>query len=244
MSIINLLPKDYIKRRQQRRANVLCLLLFALVMAGVLGAAAVSERSIRHTEEVAERVNKAYAEATRMIEQLNQLEARKQGMLRKAEMTSKLLERAPRSTLLAIVTNALPRSASLTKFNLFQIYKVTKPPAAAGSSSGPKTKFQKVAQAQAAQTRTIVGMEVVGLAGTDVDVASFIAKLARCPVIGSVDLVYSQEKVVDEIPVREFKVSMQLKPDVDVIDYVSELGYASSENLRSVDKAAANGARL
>ena len=244
MSMINLLPKDYIKRRQQRRANVLCLILFGLVMAGVLGAAAVSERSIRHTEEVADRVNKAYSEATRMIQQLNELEARKQGMLRKAEMTAKLLERAPRSTLLAVVTNALPRSASVTKLNLFQIFKVTKSPAAPKASSGAKTKFQKVAEEQAAETKTIVGMEVVGLAGTDVDVASFIAKLARCPIIGVVDLVYSQEKVVDEIPVREFKVSMQLKPDVDVIDYVSEMGYASSGNPAPVDKAAEDGARL
>ena len=244
MSMINLLPKDYIKRRQQRRANVLCLILFALVMAGVLGAGAVSERSIRHTEEVADRINTAYAQATRMIEQLNELEARKQGMLRKAAMTAKLLERAPRSTLLAIVTNALPRNASMTKFNLFQVYKVTKPPAVPRANSGAKTKFQKVAAEQAAQTTTILRMEVVGLAGTDVDVASFIAKLARCPIIGSVDLAYSQQKVVDEIHVREFKVSMQLKPDVDVIDYVSEMGYASSESPKPVDKPAEDGVRL
>jgi hypothetical protein len=51
-----------------------------------------------------------------------------------------------------------------------------------------------------------------------VEVARFITNLVRCPLMKSVDLVYSQQKNVSNSPVREFQVKMELKPNVDVID--------------------------
>ena len=49
---------------------------------------------------------------------MQELEAVKRAMCKKAETTACLVERVPRSTLLGIVTNALPKGASLTKFIL------------------------------------------------------------------------------------------------------------------------------
>jgi hypothetical protein len=219
MGIINLLPEDYIKRRSQHRANKLCLILFAAVMTGVGGAAAVSERSTRHTLAVAKRMDAAYADSAKMIEQLRELETRKQAMLHKAELTASLLERVPRSTLLAIVGCALPRGASLTRFNLSPQNVVTRAEPARKEGQAADSKFAKMQQQRAAtESVTIMIIEANGLAGTDVEVARFIANLARCPLMRSVDLVYSQEKLVRNIPVREFQVKMELRPNVDVID--------------------------
>ena len=236
MSMVNLLPEDYVARRAQKRANVFCTVLFAVVMGGVVAAAVVSERQYRNTRLVSERVNQAYAEAADLIKQLRQLENTRQKLLAKAKLTAGLLERVPRSYLLATVTEALPEGASLTRFELKTRRQVTvrRAPAA-------KTRYQVAAAKRAAKAKgkvkatggMSVGITVVGLAGTDVQVAKFIAAMARCPLMETVDLVYSQQKKQGSALVREFRVDVQLKPDADVLAGVSDgqgvLGMARAE---------------
>jgi Tfp pilus assembly protein PilN len=223
MSIINLLPRDYLKRRLERRADMLLLLLFGIVMLGVISATVLSERSWRHTVKVAERVNESYAEATKLIEQLQELQVEKDNMLQKAEQTASLMERVPRSYLLATTTNALPREACLTSFHL-TVNKVEQKPGlpgpAAGAAGKPTPKFQAIAaQRFASAVTTQVNMEVTGLAGTDVDVAEFISNMQGNPLVESADLVYSEERLVeDDIPVRGFQVNIRLKPGADVME--------------------------
>ena len=113
MTLINLLPEDYIRRKRAQRSNRLCLVLFVVVMAGVLAAAVVSQRCRDNTQSVLDRVDSEYLQATSMMTELGQLQAQKQMMLEKAKSTSALLERVPRSYLLAEITNSLPAGVSL-----------------------------------------------------------------------------------------------------------------------------------
>lgn len=214
MSIINLLPDDYVKRRQQQRINCLCLTLFLIVMVALAAAVGVSEQTARRTRQVVDRIDADYADAAKLLGQLQDLETHRQKVLDKAQRTAALLERVPRSTLLAIVTNALPRNASLTRFQLMpkQVVSRAEPP-----SGGSKFKTMQ-AQRAGTQVTEVLTLEVDGLAGTDVDVALFIAELIRNPLLTGVDLVYSQEKLINEVAVREFQVKMEIKPNVDVMD--------------------------
>src|SRR4030042_4436381 len=118
MSLVNLLPDDYIARQAQWRTNLLCTALFGVVMAGIVGAALVSEHNYARTRLVREQVNQSYADAAKLLEQMQTLEVKKKKLLDKAAGTTNLLERVPRSYLLATVTNALPEGGSLTKFIL------------------------------------------------------------------------------------------------------------------------------
>jgi len=224
MSTINLLPKDYLQSRTRRRSTILCLLLFALVMGGVAAATFVSQRSGRYTLKVRNRVNASYARAAELIAQMQELQAKKLAMCRKAETTACLIERVPRSTLLGIVTNALPKGASLTKFSLNT--KIVRPAETDASRAAKKkrklpkksTKFGAAKDAGPQAPPTVVEMEVTGLAHNDLQVARFMAELIRNPLLTSVDLVVSQEKVVDKVPVREFEVKLKLRPGVDALD--------------------------
>ncbi|MFA6133123.1 MAG: PilN domain-containing protein [Phycisphaerae bacterium] len=242
MGIINLLPDDYLKRRSQQRANIMCLVLFGIVMAGVGGAALVSERSTRYTREVADRVNASYVDATRMIEELRQLEAKKAQMLRKAEMTARLLERVPRSTLLAVVTNALPRQASLTQFQLIPKLVVRAEPVRPAGETTDKFNRIQDQRSNPPQSTYTYSIEVTGMAGTDVEVAKFITNLVRNPLLTSVDLAYSQEKLVNERPVREFQVKMEVRSDIDVMDVLqnTERPAPPAPKVSSGSKAAAD----
>jgi hypothetical protein len=222
MPLIDLLPQEYIVRRRHRRANLQCVVLFALVMGGVLCAAAVSERNYRHTRQVADRVNASYVEAAKMLYQLHELELTRCKLVEKAKQSGTLLERVPRSYLLATVTNALPGDCSLTKFEIKSVQTTV----AAAPKAKSKYEAEKAAATVGAVTQNSreVVLTVTGMAGTDCEVAGFISAMARCPLIATADLVYSQEKKVEigekkseePVLVREFQVSMHLRSNADL----------------------------
>ncbi len=215
MSTVNLLPDDYIRQRQQRRGNFLCLALLVVVIAGVLCATALSKRSAAHTQTIRDRVNADYAEAAKLIDQMHELEATKDRMLRKAELTASLVERVPRSTLLAVVANALPEGASLKSLDL-QTQRIIKRAENTRTTGSRLTTESRNTSSTPAKTR--VSIEITGLAGTDVQVAKFIANLARNPLTASVDLVYSEEKKIEDIVLREFQIRTILKGKADAIE--------------------------
>jgi len=228
MSIINLLPDDYLHRRAARRTNALCLVLFAIVMAGVLAGVAVSQRSVNNTQKVLDNVNADYADASKLIDRLQTLDKQKQMMAHKAELTTNLLERQPRSYLLAMVTNCMPETACIETLRLYpkKIIIAPTPPAEGEPQNRRGAKAEK-------KERSVVEMEITGLASTDVDVSTLMANLSMSPLSESVDLAYSQDKpidikdpksdkVLDKKTFREFQVRMVLKPGVDVLDFVGQ----------------------
>ncbi len=230
MSTINLLPEDYIQRRSQHRTNVVCMILLAVVVAGVGAATAVSESNTRNTQQIRDQVNASYEQAATLLAQLRNLEAQKRKKIKKAKATAALLERVPRSYLLAVLTQALPKNASLTEVKLDPKRKIL------GQNSKLVKKSSKFAAAkgkkkQAPVPQIVVTVEVTGLAATDVEVARFLANLLRNPLLTNVDLGYSQEKVLrarqkdlPDLNVREFQVTMELRENVDVIDLIRAAG--------------------
>lgn len=214
MSLLNLLPDDYLLQRGRRRENVLCLGLFAVVMIAVVGAILASGASSRQTCLVRDRVNAQYADAAKLIDQMQQLQAQKAALLAKAEQASALLERVPRSYVLGVIANACPENTSLVQVRLD-----TRHIEAADVERLAASKFDLAQQKRLGiASSTLVEIEVTGQASTDVEVARLIANLAQNPLLTGVDLVYSEQKMVDQVAVREFQVKMALKPNMDVMD--------------------------
>lgn len=248
MSTINLLPEDYLKRRWQNRANVLCIILFGVVMVGVGAAAMVSEQNLGHTREIRDRVDASYAEAAKQLTEMQQLQSTKRQMVTKAMATASLLERVPRSYLLAVVARALPMNCSLVRVDL-------KPGRAKRQAPSRKSKkgskFDAVkgkSKAQAAPVAPPMKLEVTGLAATDVEVANFIKNLQDNPLMTSVNLRFSQNTILKgmdkddpDSQAREFKVTMEIRPNVDVIDLL-DLD-AKNKSAQAAPSKAAEGAR-
>jgi len=218
MSTINLLPEDYLQRRRQHRGNLICAVLFGVVIVSICGAAVVSEQSSRRTREVCDRMSAAYADAAKLIDEVHQLEKQKANMLEKAKRSAALMERMPRSYLLAMLTNALPEGASLRSVRMVvqTIGEV--------EAEKPKGKAAAAAAKPPAETKApqlSVALSVTGRAATDVQVARFIARLAAHPLTDVVDLSYSKESADQkEKGTREFQLSIILKPDADVLDAI------------------------
>ena len=237
MSTINLLPGEYIQRRSQYRANLICLVLFAVVMGSVGTASLVSERTSRNNREVWERINAAYVDAARRIEQVRQLESQKREMLHRAEMAAALMERLPRSYVLAMLTNALPNGAALTSLEMS--VRAVQPTVRAGGK--PKTKFNTVAQGRAKKLHSkspptlSVMLNIKGKASTDVQVARFIANLARHELMEMVDLSYSKEAQGKDRWTREFQLTARLRPDADALDALQQPTQAASGSKKPGD---------
>ncbi len=231
MSTINLLPQGYTRRRIQHRASLVCIGLFGIVMLCILGGVAASRHRIANTQLVLDRINADYLEATKKFEEMQELQQRKKELMNKAETTGSLLERIPRSTILAVVTNARTNGVCLKQFYLSTkrvMVAVTNDKVKAKSAkfAAKKKKGKKLEKAQQNVT-----LEILGWARTDIEVGQFINKLNQCPLINSVELAFSKQEEIDDILVRSFRVDIKINSAADAIE-VAKAARATQDHPR------------
>ncbi|MCC6581602.1 MAG: PilN domain-containing protein [Phycisphaeraceae bacterium] len=208
----NFLPDDYLEQRAQRRANGISLVLFVIVMAGVCGAFAVSRQQQQDVRRLQEAVNQRYQQAADRLEQLDQLRDKKRQMIHKARIAAGLVERVPRSVILAELTNNMPLSVSLLELNLDT--KVVTPPVTA-TTALDKAKADRKEPAQPETPRSDILIDLTGVAPTDVDVAQFMTALSLSSLFTDLNLVFSQQVTIDQHDMRKFRVSLKIRDDVD-----------------------------
>ena len=222
MSTINLLPQGYTRRRIQHRASLVCIGLFGIVMLCVLGGVAASKNRISNTQIVLDRINADYLEATKKFEEMQELQQRKKELMNKAETTGSLLERIPRSTILAVVTNARTNGVCLKQFYLSTkrvMVAVTNDKVKAKSAKfAAKKKRKKGKGKKLEKAQQNVTLEILGWARTDIEVGQFINNLNQCPLINSVELAFSKQEEIDDILVRSFRVDIKINSAADAIE--------------------------
>jgi Tfp pilus assembly protein PilN len=215
-SDMSFLPEDYLEARSARRTNLILLALFALVLTGI---GVYTLYQVRLDAQVRTREARATArslQVAQQIELVEQMYQRKDQMIRKARVTSMLLERTPRSVILAELINNMPATLSLLDLELD-----TK--AARPTTAGPKTAIERAklnAKLHAEQAPEVlpaeVSLKLVGVAPTDVQVAQFMTALGRNPLFAEVNLSYSEALTVQEQPMRKFAIDLKVRNDVDV----------------------------
>lgn len=217
---LSFLPDDYLESKRQRRTNVICAVLFLIIM-GVIGTAfTVVERSLRDAEATNESVNRQYAEAAKQIDQVKQMQEKQRKVAQQAELAASLLEKVPRGNLLAEITNSMPPGISLLDIALDS--KVRQPVSAAPAGKSQfemKKAAMEAAKAPPAPTVKAydVTIKVTGMADTDVQVAQFIARLNQSKLLREVNLVISDEFKYAEAKVRKFQIEMAVDPSAQVV---------------------------
>jgi len=226
MSNINFVPDDYVQSNESRRANLMCLVLFCVVMAGLAGSFVtikIRQRAYRAQETL---VNTKMAKMEESIKKFEDLQIKRKEMMRTALTTAELLEPVPRSVLLASLTNNLPPGVSLVKLDMIQ---KEAPKSAADRAKNryataqdkggadPEVKFSGE---KALETR----MEIEGIAPSDLQVASYIEHLSSSVLLDNVALVESKEKKIDDTVFRLFKLTAMLSKEVhltkDDVDHI------------------------
>jgi hypothetical protein len=213
------LPKEYIEHRQDRRMHLAAVCLFCIVLAGVAIAFVVTRSDWRHIRTIRDQVSLRYEEAADQVRVLAALEERQQRIAKRAELAASLIDRLPRSVLLAEFINNMPAELGLLEFELTatQLPPST-PPAADAPANRPK---RGKTNAEVAEDPRIepplwrTEISLLGFAPTDVHVSAFLSALNDHPLLEDVNLQFSEEIDLNDIPVRQFRIKASIGPHAD-----------------------------
>ena len=211
------LPEDYLARKLARRSNIVCITLFAVVLTGVMGAYFVKYRQ----KIVAERENRAIVleveENARKIDQISQLEKRREDMMLKAEITSRLVDPVKKSNVLAELINHMPAELSLTELEL-ETEAIKKTQRSSSAIQDKKARAKKKQQPKIHVPESEVAISMVGLAPTDVQLSEYMMALNNHELFTDVGLAYSEQTKIDGAEMREFKIELKLQRGVTMAD--------------------------
>jgi len=212
---MSFLPEDYLARRVARRTNIICITLFAVVLAGVVGAWFVTTRQHGQIADQREEVAAAYDHAAKQLQQVEELSQKREQMVRKASITSQLKERVPRSLILAELINHMPMTLSLIELELEA--------KDAAPAEAPRTSLAR-ARARLAEKQdvgddvvpVITVLNLTGVAPSDTEVSQFLRELREHELFVGESLQYSEQVEIEKQPMRKFRIELEINPAVDV----------------------------
>jgi len=236
------LPQDYVARKAEMRANLLCLSLFGVVMFCVIAAFFVTNRQWLQVRREQQAITTQYSKESTKIDQLKLLEKQKAEMLEKAEITTALIEKVPRSRLLSELVNRMPQDITLLELSLVskriketpapgtpekgQTIKSLGPTKPASPVAGPRrpgtpapAKDDKPVPAEKPQAPKFeYTLHLVGVAKVNASIADYITGLKACTFLDNVDLKYIQPTTIDKLELRKFEIQAEIKKDADARD--------------------------
>jgi len=143
------------------------------------------------------------------------MKAQQRKIVRQAELAASLVEKVPRSNLLAEFTNALPPGTSLLDFSLESRTKVIP----SSAQVGKKPAAAAAAPAGAPQPEPVkydVYLKLTGIADSDVQVAGFMSKLNESRIVSEVRLMISDTYKHGDREMRRFVIEMLQNPGAEV----------------------------
>jgi Tfp pilus assembly protein PilN len=233
------LPQDYVARKAELRANLICLGLFGVVMFGVVAAFFVTNRQWLQVRREQTLITTQYTKEQAKIEQLKKLESQKAEMFEKAEITTALLEKVPRSRLLSELVNRMPQDITLLEIGLVsKRIKDTPPPAAPGKDGGPANKSIAPAKPTAGPKKGAAAtkdgkpavpekpqaprfdytLKLTGVSRVNNSIADYMTALKACAFLDAVELKYIEPTTIEKQDLRKFVIEAQIKKDVDARD--------------------------
>lgn len=251
------LPEDYVERKAERRTNLISVTLFVIVTMGVIAAFFVTNRQWNDVKHYQQAINVRYTQAAKDIEQLKVLEEQKADLLEKAELTTALIEKVPRSVLFSELINRMPKNRIvLLDFELSskRLDKpvVVRPNLRKGKKSTGKTRSLADKAAEEAKKPPAVRaprfettLAIIGVAPRHRDIAHYVAALQECELLEDVELIYSEATTIKERDMNKFRIEAKLRPDADArrinpletprLSGITEMGAPDPEELMKQD---------
>ncbi|TVQ60942.1 MAG: hypothetical protein EA378_10225 [Phycisphaerales bacterium] len=217
------LPEDYVQSKGETRTNLIAVFTFALVMFGVVSAFIVTSRQWESVRAERDVIEAQYDEAKLRIEQLNALEQQRMEMVGKAELTTALIERVPRSVLLAELVTRMPAGVSMSEFHMTskRVNQAPATPAPAtpairslsGQTSGGAP--ASPARPRVLPPRFEYSLSIRGVAEVNNQIADYLRSLQSCPLLEGVELEFIRNTIEDNVALRSFRIVARLRDDAD-----------------------------
>ena len=118
MNDSSLIPDEYVADRREVRRTFVGVILFAVVMACVVGAFFVTNRQWDSVRARQAEVELTYDDVSSKIARMEELRGARDDLVERAELASALVSRVPRSVLLAGLVERMPTRLSWTSLAL------------------------------------------------------------------------------------------------------------------------------
>lgn len=209
------LPEDYLDRKIARRTNLICVGLFLVMIAAIVAAFYVQSQQDIGTRASLVEVNNTFSDKADQLRQIQELQERQQQMIDKARVVQQLVERVPRSIILAEMINNMPPALSLLEFEL-----ETKNAAAPRSLSAldrakakqQKDKDQKDGKVEVVPRQVFIRIE--GVAENENKVTEFMGNLSVHPLYKNVGLEFIKTDQIEKTDLFRFGITMELNQAV------------------------------
>ncbi len=212
------LPEDYLQRKVAIRTNAICITLFMLELFCLLGVLVVMSRQRDEVRQQQVMVDEKYREAALRIDQLEQLQKDKKLMMQRRQVAEVLVEKVPRSVILAELTNQMPSTLSLLEFDMeTEVLKTAPRPLTAIQREAKKNQKnrEKLEESDAPKVQpTKVSLNLIGVAPTDLEVSQFLANLNQHALFENIFLRYSEGAMIQDREMRKFEVELTLNQNV------------------------------
>jgi len=213
------LPDEYIEHRQDRRMHILAISLLLIVLSGVGIAFLAKQADWYRVRDIQSQISLRYEDAADQVRILTELESRQELIAKRAELAASLIDRLPRSVLLARFINHMPDGLGLLEFDLTAARLPSLSSEELPSKSNRPARAKTVAEVEAdprveaPRWRTDISM--LGFAPTDVHVSALLAALKADRLLQEVSLQFSEETTLNDLPVRQFHIKASIGPDGD-----------------------------
>ena len=209
------LPEDYLDHKIARRTNLICVGLFIVMIAAIGAAFYVQNRQDMGTRAELVEVNSTFTRRAEQLRQIQELQERQQKMIEKAEVVRQLIERVPRSIILAEMVNNMPTALVLLEFDL----ETKTAPAPRSLDAMERARARAQAQQNEDEGRVeIVARQVlvrvVGVAQDQQQITVFMGNLTEHPLFDMVALEFIEEETIENTSLQRFAITMELNQEV------------------------------
>ena len=218
------LPNEYVEHRKDRRTSFLALGLFLIVVASVGAAFLFRQSVLDRVVQRHDRVMDRYEEASEQVAAITQLQTARDDMIWRARLAAALVERVPRSILLADLIDCMPEGLGLIELDLDST--VIRAAPATKAKPAPSRSGRRATRSAAPKSaddereinvpRHAVRLRLKGLAPTDLQVSQFLSSLNANTLVQNVRLESTKEDLVGEVIARRFEITLSLRQDADV----------------------------
>lgn len=221
------LPAEYVKGKSQIRSNIMVLMLFTLVLAGVVGAFVVNHQRWNRVHQEQTLVAQEFEAEAEKIKLLQDLETQRVDLIERAEIVTALKDRVPRSVLLGEIIRSVPEGMTLTMIDLDgERVKIVVPKEVKKKGAKSRTlKGKNVGKgkdtegdkkpAKVLPPKFRFSLSIEGIADNNELVTDFFALLKNSPLFGDAELPYINETTLDKQKFRKFKITLKLLNNAD-----------------------------
>jgi Tfp pilus assembly protein PilN len=218
---LSFLPEDYLIRKAQHRTNLICASLFVVMIGAITVAFTTAERGLAAAESRHAAVDQQYVDAAKRIAEMKQLQERQQVLARQADLAASLIDRVPRSYLLAEITNKLPGGVSLRDMEMTRKKRTAAAPTkttalAKRKSARPSKNGPKALELPPPPDLYDVTIKLTGVASNDAQVARFVTNLSESEMFSEVNLLLSAQLERSEDDLRKFNLEMVISSTADI----------------------------